>query len=126
MEVTICKNSQEDLKKLGFLTAIVLISFSINFKEATAVYAAVFVQSLSNMETFWTLRENPLLNKPTKNLVTFIVISSFFACMLSIMYWYQSYVWMECLYIEIFFVGIIMLPVLFWGRDFVLNNRAGK
>lgn len=126
MEVTICKSSQEDLKKLFFLTAIVLISFDLSFKETNAVYAAVFVQSLSNIETFWTLRENTLLIKPTKNLVTLIVISSFFTCAFSISNWYQPHVWMEYLIVKYFFVVIAMLPVLFWGRDFYLNNKAGK
>lgn len=123
MEVTICKNSQEDLKKLAFLTAIIFMSFNINFAETNAVYVAVFVQSLSNIETFWTIRENPLLIEPTKGLATFIIISSFFACLFSIANWYQSYVWMEHFAVKYFFVGIVMFPVLFWGRDFVLNNK---
>ena len=126
MEVTICKNSQDDLKKLGFLTAIVFMSFNISFTETNAVYAAVFVQSLSNIETFWTLRENPLLNKPTKGLVTLIIISSFITGLLSIGNWYQSHAWMEYTVVKYIFVGIVMLPVLFWGRDFVLNNKAGR
>lgn len=123
MEVTICKSSQEDLKKLGFLTAIIFMSFNIDFTKTNAVYVAVFVQAVSNLETFWTIRENPLLNGPTKGLVTIIVISSFVACLLSIGNWYQSYAWMGCSAVKYFFVLIVMLPVLFWGRDFFLNNK---
>lgn len=126
MEVTICKKSKEDLIKLFFLIAIIFISFDISFEQTNVVYAAIFVQSVSNFETFWTIRENPLLDKCTKGLVTFIVISSFAAGLLSIKHWYKPNDWMNCLYVKYIFVGIVTLPILFWGRDYVLNSKAGR
>lgn len=126
MEITICETSLADLKKIGFLIAIIIISFATGAVDAKSLYAVVLIQSLGNIDTFTDIYCNPLLNKKTKKLVAALVILSIIVCAISLVYWYNSWAWMSCIVVQSIFVIIVSLPVLFWYRDYKLNVEKNR
>lgn len=126
MEITICETSLADLKKIGFLIAIIIISFATGAVDAKSLYAVVLIQSLGNIDTFTDIYCNPLLNKKTKKLVATLVILSIIVGAISLVYWYNSWVWMSCIVVQSIFVIIVSLPVLFWYRDYKLNVEKNR
>lgn len=126
MEITICETSLADLKKIGFLIAIIIISFATGTVDAKSLYAVVLIQSLGNIDTFTDIYCNPLLNKKTKKLVAALVILSIIVGAISLVYWYNSWAWMSCIVVQSIFVIIVSLPVLFWYRDYKLNVEKNR
>ncbi|MCM1287500.1 MAG: hypothetical protein NC240_04250 [Clostridium sp.] len=126
MEITICETSLADLKKIGFLIAIIIISFATGAVDVKSLYAVVLIQSLGNIDTFTDIYCNPLLNKKAKKLVAALVILSIIAGTTSLVYWYNAWTWMECIVVRSVFVIIVSLPVLFWYRDYKLNVENNR
>ena len=121
MDVTIYENSQEDLKKIAFLLIVVVISFCVDIRDDNSIYAAIFVQGVSNIETFWDIRKNQFINSLTRKLVTFILCTSFITLLLIMVNWCNGVSWMSCIGVKVILLIIVLFPLVFWFRDYKLN-----
>lgn len=122
MEITICRTFQEDLKKMAFLSLIIVMSLFADYKGTESIYIAVFVQCISNIEDFSDILRNPLLHIKTKRLIVFILISSFCVALLILLNWCRKGIaCMDKELVKCIFIGICIFPFIFWTRDFWLN-----